>query len=479
MNGRLRLFFARESVVEGAGWIAVILAAIAATADVIFGVWDHDGGFFLQRAAETAAGFKPYLDIGSLYPPLMELMMAPLVMLAPSHILLAVVIPVGWVLVNIAATAFVLRSAGVDRGFALLIGALFAVFSVQNGGNHLTLEHGVTFFGCLAFGVLVRPGTLTPRRVALAAMFASAATLMKQNGVVVFLPIVAMLIAQRAEVTRRHVGAFVGGALILPALLLVWLEGKIFVIYDNVVSMLHRYAEASDPTTFNLASEAARAPETVLLFATAIALAVLVARSPRYRWVAIAAAAGAVVELLPRYVRNYSHYNLNAWAFIVLTIALALASLSASWQKALRVYFAGFALIAFAGVFLGATWGTPSPLFSIFYPAARTVYAVTPPNALVRQYGSDPIIEFLAYRQQEAANKPETTFKVWDGSGMYATPPDPTTTVVILGNKPWLPQLQRDLHQRGFVRIDAVPRGAPVPFVQIYKHRAHLREFLR
>jgi hypothetical protein len=99
----------------------------------------------------------------------------------------------------------------------------------------------------------------------------------------------------------------------------------------------------------------------------------------------------------------------------------------------------------------------------MFAPAAQRVAAVTPPDARVRQYGSEPIIEFLANRKEDVINKPVSAVfgPVWDGSGMYATPPAPSTTIVLVDQgQPWMRSLYQNLIARGYVNMGIVGRIA-------------------
>lgn len=460
------------ALVESVAWGATLVAILCAVADVVFGPWDHDGGFYLIRGAEVAAGLKPYLDVGSIYPPLMEVLTALMLKSGISRIALAVLIPIGWVLANMTVTAFLAYAATRDRGLSVLAGSLFVLFSVDNGGNHLTLEHGVAFFGCLAFVPLVREGALTPRRVATAALFASAAAMIKQNGIIVYLPIFAACIAHRGELTRRHVIAFFAGALAVPLGLLLWLEGNAVAIYRNVVSKLGVYAEMSEPNTFGLLHEWHRSPQTIGFFLVTLVLGVLAfLKMPRHRLIVLAAAAGAVIQFLPRYIRDYPHYNINMWPFLALILVLGLAQVQPEWRTITAVFIVLFALFGFMSLILSSRWSRVSPLLTVFHASAQIISAVTPDDALVRQYGSEPIIEFLAYRRQEAVNKPMSTLRVWDGSGMYSTPPARSTTVVILSGSAWVPQVMRDLDQLGFALLARVPSRPPV---LIYRHRSTL-----
>ena len=460
---------------EGIAWVVALVAVLATIADVVFGVWDHDHGYYLLRAVEVASGLKPYIDGGTIYPPLMEVLMAPLINTGIARIVLAVLIPVGWILANALVTGLLTYAASRDRGLSVLVGSFYPLFSLENGGNHLTLEHGVAFFGSLAFLCLVRPGALTPRWVAATAVFASCAMLVKQNGVIVYLPVAAFFLTRLAELRRAHVMAFLAGSLAVPLALFVWLEGNAAAIYKNLVTRLGYYAADSNPAIFSMTAELSRAPHSVSIFIlTAVAAVILMIRTSRWRLPVLAAAVGAVIQFLPRFVRDYPHYTLNMWPFLALIVVLALVYLNETSARAIRVFLALFAVIGYLTVFLSGRWGAGAPLFTSFYPAAQIVANVTPPNALVRAYGAEPIIEFLASRRREALNKPRATVTFINENVSYPTPPAPSTTIVIASNHPWVNRVISDHERMGFRIIAVVPRLPGAMPIVILRHASTL-----
>ncbi len=415
------------------------IAVFAAAADVIFGPWDHDGGAYLLRGAYVADGLRPYVDYPSIYPPLVDILTALAVRLPLGRLAIAVLLPVGWIVANCAATAGLAFLITREWTPSLILGGLLSFFAIANGGNHLTLEHAVAFFGLLAFA------SAFAERHFLAGLFAACAALSKQNGALVFLPVIVLC-------SRRDLGRIIAGAAIPFVLVAAWMR-DIPAMVQACVSDLITYSRqpALSPP---LSSEFARSPETVILLVI-VAAAAFLARSRVVVWIALAC---AVLEFLPRTVRNYPHYTINLWPFLVLILALAMT-------PRVRVVLAALAILSIVMVAQRARgqWHAPSPLLTTFAAAADRVAAVTPPDSRVRQYGSEPIIEFLAARQEDVISKPVASVfgAKWDGSGMYSTPPSPSTTVVVIDRgQPWVRSVVEDLGARGFVNVGVFGRIA-------------------
>jgi len=411
-----------------AAWIFLAAALIVAVGGVVFGPWDHDGGAYLLRGAYVAEGLRPYINYPSIYLPLVDLLTAAVAWL-PFRLAIAILLPIAWIFAICAATVVLGHIITHDLESSLFLGGFYALFATANGGNHLTLEHGVALFGVLAFAAAFGG------RLPLAAFFAACATLSKQNGVLVFLPLIPL-------VTRRDAGRMIAAAAIPFLLVAIWIR-DLPALFHSCVSELITYSRqpALSPP---LSTEFVRSPETVILFAIVI-VAVFVARSRAVAWTALIC---AILELMPRLVRNYPHYTINIWPFIALILSLAMPRM--------RVLFNTFALIALVLVLGRSQWQTPSRLLTVFKAAADRVAEVTPPNEPVRQYGAEPIIEFLANRNEDVINKRvEAVFGPrWDGSNMYSAPPSPSTTVVIIDRgQPWIRDVFRDVRSRGFVVV--------------------------
>jgi hypothetical protein len=434
-------------LIEIIAWCALTAALPFVAIDVVCGNWDHDGGFYLLRGYYIATGLKPYLDFGSIYPPLGDVITAIVLKGGFSHLVVAIMLPMLWVFATMLATALLVYRATESRSLAVLVAALVPWFSASNGGNHLTLEHCVSFFSCLAFVPLVSRSRLTPAAAFRAVLFAFAAVFSKQTGLVTVMVVAAAFIDRRHELTRKHILPIVAAVLAIPVGILAWLNFDIAGIYSNLVSRLGRYAAASPPPNWGVITwEFVRAPGTAYLMLAAIIIGCfLAARVSGVRLLALAAAAGIVVEFLPRIARDYPHYNLNIWPFIVLLVALALAHARETAAWSLRAALLLFAVVVDASLVFNTGGGGVSPLLQTYYPVAGLVSSITPEDATVRQYGMEPIIEFLAWRREELIERP------WDPAWMYPTPPNPNSTIVVVHNRRQnTPALLASLQAQGF-----------------------------
>jgi len=460
-------------LVEAFAWPLLILSILLTVADVLMGPWDHDGGYYLLRAAYAADGLRPYIDFGTIYPPMMDLLHAPLVALNFDRIILAIFIPIGWILVNAFVTGILVYTTTRERAYGVIAAALFPLFSMENGGNHLTLEHGIAFFIMLCMIPLVSESRLTPARMAFVGVMAASAVLVKQVGAVAILPIAAAWWIRRDELTRRHFAMFLAGGFSLVLAILAWLSFDVAAIYRSLFVKLGRYTAASPFKSTLLTDEYGRSPQTVWLFYFTIVVAIwLIVRSTKWRWLAVAALAGGIIEIAPRLIRDYPHYNINAWPFIAIILALAAQHGGRNWQSAFRFSIVLYATLAYATVLFAHRfpYDRPlgSPLLTNLYPAGRIIRNVTPDDAVVRQYGAEPILEFLGYRHEEVIDKGDIVFTRWDGSLQYPDPPHRSTTIVIVDtNQDWLPAARAKVKSYGFQQIPGLAPNSPI---EIYRY---------
>jgi hypothetical protein len=440
-----------------------------ASVDVLCGFWDHDGGALLLQSAYIAEGLRPYIDFATHHPPLTQIIGSVGVLLGIDRLVLTIVLPMLWMIATSAATIALARAAGGDPVMSILAGAIYPLFSVQNGGNHVANELPVAFFSCLAFIPIVKRGTITPGRLAIAAALASAATLSKQNGVIAFVPIIVACAVDRNSRTLRHVAAFVVGSAAMPMLVAAWLGFDFPILYEHLVRRLAVYGSHSHFLGPTLEGEYRRAPETILLFALGVCTGLIVAArkgDPRFRLLALTGTLGIIVQLVPRLFRNYPHYNLSAWPFLALVLAVALAQPWSGMKFALRLALAAIALSAGVTSAFVPTWDQPGLLLSTYAPAAETLQGMTSRDTRIRQYGAEPIIEFLAHRREELLSWPITAHINWDGHGRYSgAPPGGVTVVVVDAGRPWVSAVLADLRRWNYKEVATFGRH---PRVSIY-----------
>jgi hypothetical protein len=464
-----RPFPISPALTETIGWVAGILGMTLAAAWIVVGPWDHDAGYFLQRGADIARGLRPYVDYNTIYPPLVDIITAFAVRTDASRLFLTIALPFAWILANTIASGFLAWTITRSRAAATLIGALFPLFTYENEGNHVTLEHGVALFTILALAAIASELTpLTPRRLALCGVCVGAAILSKQNGAVALLPVAAIVYSRRAELSRREIGALFAGLVSLPLVILAWLGFNVTAIYRNVFGLLVNYAAASTPLRHGgWRWEFVYAPWSAFLYVIAIVAGVAVmVYVPRWRLLAGAGLLAGIIQTLPRFIRDYRHYNINLWPFIVLLLALAAAQPNENRRVAVVAILLVFAP---ATTFwqLRHTFPSDSLLFRAFVPAAQAVARVTPANGAVRQYGAEPIIEFLASRREDNVDKGRKSQTVWDGSGFYGdVPPKETTVVVVDDGQSWVPPLLTNLQSW---RFQLVARVGTRPEISVFR----------
>lgn len=446
------------STVAVVAWTALSIGLSLAFIDVAVGPWDHDGGFFLLHSAYIADGLRPYIDYSSIYPPVVEILSAGVVALMRDRLIAALLIPSLWIAANTIATGVLVFKASGDRAVAALVAAIFPLYAIENGGNHLTLELGVSLFSLAAFAMLVSDAPMLKGRLVMAGLFASAAVLSKQTGAIALLPMIALLYPRRSELTSKGMGALIGGTMAIPAAILVWLRFDVAAVLRSTAGKVAAYATSPMTSPDLLHNEANRAPASVALFCVvAIASIALLIRAPRLRLLVALTFACGVIEFLPRYIRDYPHYNLNIWPFAALILALAAAERD-PWVH----FFARAALLTFVGCAFGLFLQQhavlePSPLLTTFRPAALLVEMATPERDGVRQYGTEPIIEFLALRREEKPMKTDRALYIPDDLSLYSAPPSSGTTVVIVNRgQSWVEPLLKDLRAQGFFVIGRV-----------------------
>jgi hypothetical protein len=457
--------------------IALAVAALGlAILDVHRGPWDHDGGFYLLRASFIARGMKPYLDYISIYPPLMEMLDAVPMALGGDRTLLATAIPTAWIAVNALATALLAWAVTRSRAFALVAAALFSLFCVENGGNHVTLEHGVALFSALAFLAILRHPVPPPRSLFLAGAALSLAGLSKQNGALLFLPLLAILWTWRRALTGRPTAAFFAGALVPPLLIVTWLRFDLHAIRTNFIDQFLAYGgqPVADPGV--IGKELTRSPFTaliLLLLAVAIVAAVILCRSRRL--FVLGCAACIAINLGARFYRNYPHYDLNVWPFAVVVTALLFNELRQRHPRraeALGVLAtAATVIVFFAQPSLPLRWSRPGMLETTFLPAARELRRLDPAGRMrVRDYGVEPIVEYLSGHLPEMISIPYSRIPVEnDGRGVFdLDPPHDELVVIVDQGQEWAQATRRALQEKGWVTTSR--NGRPPIIVETLWH---------
>ncbi len=393
----------RNAVALTASWLALVATATLTLFEIVNGPWNLDGGWYLFRSSLIAEGARPYLDYATIYPPLIDLIHAIPIALELDRYFIVIAVPYIWNIANAAASAALARCLGWSKAASLAAGTGFLVLSIENEGNHVTLEHGVVFFSLVALIALMKRETLSPGRLFVCGIALACAALSKQNGLVTLLPVAAILYERRRQVEPRSIPALLAGFALPPLLLLAYLDFQVMRIYRETVEMVFTYAAKSNEALPSLQWEFARSEPTGVLLPTLAAVGlVAIAAGPR-RLLAATALAGAVIEFLPRLVRLYPHYTLNMWPFALLVLILATSTASPTVVRRFAKSVS-FAMLAGSLLLFSISlhrWSTPGFLPKLFRPAALSLREATTPVDQVRLFSPELIVPFLAYRMTD------------------------------------------------------------------------------
>jgi len=389
---------------------AVFLAALGLlSVDVLHGFWDHDSGFYLLHALFIAKGFRPYLDYVTIYPPLFGILNAGPVLLGIDRWALTVGLPILWAAsISLLSLAWWRRSAPGTGEW--VVAAMFPLFCIEFGGNHLTLELGVIFFGLLALYGFLAAGA---RAFFLAGVFLGCAFLVKQVGLLMFLPFALQIRS------RRETLCLVGGSLVPVLPLLVWLDFDLGAVLRSARA-LGGYIDQATSNSLGqlgwgiiqvLSRELHRTPPGMAFLAGTLALGFLGTVSLAFRHdsrQAVWLGSWTVVALgyfAARAIQNFPHYTLNCWPAILVLVSVSWRVVSARVRHAVvwsSVLFSCLVLVSLGGrvTDIGGRpyfrrWEGPGQLDAFLRPVATELDALLPVGASVAQNGLEESILFF------------------------------------------------------------------------------------
>jgi hypothetical protein len=299
-----------------------------ATADIFWGFWDHDSGFYLNQSAMIAAGLKPFVDFVTIYPPLFNVLNAIPMVFGVEPWALVWMTPLFWICANTALTIVYLRGelAGQWPAWAVwAVGGAFALFCIDSGGNHVTLEHGVVFFGIAS---LIAFRARAPWQWLGVGASIACAVLSKQVGVLLLIPFVTQLR------TWRQAGELALG-FFLPILgFLAWLHFDIESIARSVQA-LRAYVDVGTSDAWILfvrffgvsLADLTRAPWIIIFLAACWGLGVYgIEHLLKERELRRAAWLGSWVLIGLMYFgarakNNFPHYSINCWPALLVVMA--------------------------------------------------------------------------------------------------------------------------------------------------------------
>jgi hypothetical protein len=388
--------------------------------DVVRGIWDHDAGFFLQQAALVAAGHRPYLDFAPFYPPLMAVVNAVPIWLGLDRYALVVGLPVAWTAaVGLVTVACARRLApGAPPLLAWLLGAGYALFAVEFGGNHVTLEHAVVLWGLVAVACFGPPERARAGNFAAAGLACGLALLSKQVALVLLLPFL-------LQVRRPVQGlAFAAGVLAPLAALVAGLGFDLRPLLGSATQLAGyaahdasggwwsflRHLKAhvlalpvSVPAEFRRATLGVVAGVASGLAGTWVLERLREDRARRQAlWVATWLVVGGIL-LATRLVKDFPHYTLNCW--VPLVVAWLAFVDRYGPQRTLRAW--GVTLVTgVAVVALHAPWnpgyttrfGHVGTLDRFLVPIAADLGRLLPAEVPVVDVSEEQVLLFLARR---------------------------------------------------------------------------------
>ncbi|MEB3330278.1 MAG: hypothetical protein VKQ33_13700 [Candidatus Sericytochromatia bacterium] len=402
------------------GLLAFLGALAPYAVAVARGPWASGAGFHLQQAALVAAGHWQALGGGPHPPPLMAVVNAAPVWLGLDRYALVVGLPVFWTAaVGLATVACARRLVpGAPPLLAWLLGAGYALFAVEFGGNLVTPEHAVVLWGLLAVAGFGPPERARPGNFAAAGLACGLAGIWKPIALVLVLPFA-------LQVRRPWQGlALAAGGLAPFGVLVAWLGGDWRALVSGATWLTgwtgHPAWEAWWRSLWRLKAEVLSLPVSVPAEFRRATLGVLAGLATglaglwvlgRWRedgahrqggWVAGWLGAGALL-LATRFVQDGPHHTLNCWVSLVVVWLGYLERYGP--RHTLRAW--GLTLAAGWGVVaLHAPWnpgylqrlGQAGPLDAFFVPVAREVNRLVPARASVVDAQPEPILLFLAGR---------------------------------------------------------------------------------
>lgn len=370
--------------------------------DIYQGTWNHDSSYFLKRMYLLALGYKLYDPVPYMYTSLPIHIGSWLYAKGLSNITLTFAIPFLVKMLNAVLTVVTCYFFIKRLPLALIFGAMYLIFNFENQGAHFTLEHSVVFFLLLVNLVLIsmqRSGWL----FGLLGFLVGLGGISKQIGFIGILPVLAIIFDEGVDRRKRCLWLIIG--CLLAVVLFLCLEDWNFLAikaqlfdYFRVNLKIHNEYSAKF-----LIYEPIRAPFSTFLFFIAlasVAMLLQLEKNKKYQVVALLLTLG--VLLGTRYIRDFPHYSLNLWPYLLLAQLIVLRR-DRRLVKWATFFFALASLIFLARElrkfnYFSSDWQRPSVLLDLLIPAGQRVHQISQPNESVLQIGAEEIIEVVAER---------------------------------------------------------------------------------
>jgi len=388
--------------------------------DVVFGMWDHDSGYYLLTSYLMNLDFAPFVDFPLQYPPLMIQINAWILKLGISHEKAVIYIPLMWIYANgtlTFITSFRLNKSLLLSSFYTLI---FGLFSVENGGNHVTLEHGILFFALVTYNLIISKRyfkTYLNYYYITIGFFIGCIFLVKQVGILL-VPYFLVSIFDEESFKKCIIGVHKKALFMLigftASVLLVFahIKANYKIVFSQLFHRIANYVSNSPDSRFSITSEFDRSPFTffvIVLLPLMFGIGFFLKKQSNLQKLKVFLLfSAAVAYVAARAVRNYPHYTLNAW-FPILIIAISTFTLPVinikhfSSKRGSFIISSLLLLVVFTSIIL-TVYKKPNNFYKyseineFFIPGSRAIKEMTKDSPRILQLGEEPIIEFLTYK---------------------------------------------------------------------------------
>lgn len=388
-------------------WYTLILLLLAffclLILDTVCGPWDHDSGYYLLRSRYIYESLLPFRDFSTVYLPFYIYLNSVwfFLKIEPSYISIGV--PLLWSIMNGILTFMLVKEIAKNTKVATAITSLYFLFAIENGNNHVTLEHGVVFFSFLILIFKDRVNPFVSSIIFLSAFFS------KQIGVLLIgLSLYFTFVSTSANRNRSAIAQYLMGFIIVFCLFLLSAGFDLNAIYQNLVSDFSINASMTNDFSLNfLRNEIKRSPFSFLMHLFGVvSLGYLILRCSGSRRILSALVLFTFISFLaPRGVRDYPHYSMNCWPFI----AWGIAVFYKEFRESSRIIFTPVVVSLFAvtiGLFIvmeirlvnanASRWQYGSAIFDYFNPIADLVKTSAMKSDTIQVFGSEDIFAVLS-----------------------------------------------------------------------------------
>ncbi|MBL7544817.1 MAG: hypothetical protein JNL11_13450 [Bdellovibrionaceae bacterium] len=328
------------------------------------------------------------------------------------HDIAIIWIPLFWIYSNGFLTFITSFRINKNVQISLFLMILFTFISIENGGNHVTLEHGIIFFSLLSYNIYLSKESIKNKYLFffLYGLSVLSIAMVKQVGILL-LPYFLFIVLDRnfflnKKESLKKISCFVFGAFTALYITFHSFKANVNQIYSQLFHRIANYLADSPSNQTFLLSELLRSPYTVSLFASTLILAYFFISSQNLKLIKkmeILMLIGLVFGYaFARTIRNYPHYTLNSWFPILILFALFFQFEGTKNRKFLFTLF--FLLTVGSVGTLVTRWNTSykfSEINSFFLPSAKFIRESTTPDQPILQLGEEPVIEFLSYRRPQ------------------------------------------------------------------------------